>query len=460
MSNPPTRDGSQIRPEPAARLAQARRAVVGFGTAPDGLPRELVVDRRADLERLRDAVVVAFGMSSWGDLPAGVRDAVERDVAVGLMGVHDVTLTPGAAPVRAYVSRSSMAGLLGPSLLSLALEGSRRPAATAPRMAVSMAMAAPRSADLSARADALERAIADRLASRHLMIAFDESHWTATVAEEDRALRRPSGPFRRHICESLAALDTRARLEHSDGPAGVPIAEQHEYRALLISDGRPTKRSVEYDISRAAIVRALLGVARSLGAAHARGRVHADLSPGNILVPDGDPVAIDGLDLAAGEVATTATFRWAAPEQITGRPLDPRTDVFALAQMVASLIDAVPFGEERCYVVPTGNGNFERVKVLATEGVFIDVRSGDRSRTWQLAWQRLLSRALSLDPGKRPSDGRVFADELAEVAAEHPVFGMICRTDIALGDLVGSEDPDRWYRRLVDQGPSSATTIW
>jgi serine/threonine protein kinase len=154
------------------------------------------------------------------------------------------------------------------------------------------------------------------------------------------------------------------------------------------------------------------------------------------------------------------TPSWAAPEQVTVRPIGPPSDVFALGLMLAKLVEAVVYGEERTFVVPTGGNNKRSMKVLANPDVFIDPTAGMKlDEPSRLAYQRFIAGCCAFDPAQRPDNGVRFADELSELLARHPLpqhdagwldLGWLAGTLERRVDLLGDLQP-AWV--LMDGSP-------
>ncbi len=144
------------------------------------------------------------------------------------------------------------------------------------------------------------------------------------------------------VRESLAA----AGLEH---PNVIPIYRAGEDDGRLFIAMRFVEGASLQDLIVAAAegmppgraARIVARVADALDAAHARGLVHRDVKPGNILIadPDGEEhvylpdfgLSVHGARRPRGPTASWAgTLAYLAPEQIRGEALDGRTDVYAL----------------------------------------------------------------------------------------------------------------------------------
>jgi len=101
------------------------------------------------------------------------------------------------------------------------------------------------------------------------------------------------------------------------------------------------------------IVSILIQVCEGLLFAHQRGIVHRDIKPSNIRVLEDGTVKIMDFGIAKSVLAASkltqtgialGTAGYLAPEQIQGRPIDARTDIFALGVVAYELVTGVrPF---------------------------------------------------------------------------------------------------------------------
>jgi tetratricopeptide (TPR) repeat protein len=105
----------------------------------------------------------------------------------------------------------------------------------------------------------------------------------------------------------------------------------------------------------------LLQLLDALGHAHARGMVHRDIKPGNLLVQGGDLVLTDFglaqalLEPSSSKRASAGTPAYMAPEQLRGewRKFGPQADLYAVGCVAWTLVAGKPpFGTKMQYAVP------------------------------------------------------------------------------------------------------------
>src|SRR4051812_34839804 len=124
----------------------------------------------------------------------------------------------------------------------------------------------------------------------------------------------------------------------------MPFAEGETLRARLAREGR---------LPVAEAVRLAREVADALDHAHARGVVHRDVKPENVLLLGGHALVADfgialALEHAGGERLTRTgltlgTPQYMAPEQAAGeRALDARVDVYALGAVLYEMLAGAP----------------------------------------------------------------------------------------------------------------------
>ena len=122
--------------------------------------------------------------------------------------------------------------------------------------------------------------------------------------------------------------------------------EEHKGRPCLVMEfleGRPLSRLIESGpLPAAQAVDVAMQACDALEAAHARGIVHRDLKPGNLFITGTGRVKLTDFGIAVGtgdtRAAQAGTPSYMSPEQIRGKALDGRSDIFSLGMVLLEMI--------------------------------------------------------------------------------------------------------------------------
>jgi serine/threonine-protein kinase len=236
-----------------------------------------------------------------------------------------------------------------------------------------------------------------------------------------------------------------ASLDH---PNVIPVYEAGEdgdrlFIAMRFVDGTDLAKmlAAEGALDPALAAELVAQAALALDAAHARGLVHRDVKPANLLVA-GDPalrphVYLTDFGLArrdGSSTALTTTGQWmgtpdyAAPEQIDGDELDGRADVYALGCVLFEALTGVPPFGDRPRMAKAAAHLHEPPPTLRS-----------RRASVPLAFEPVVARALA----KRPQD-------------RYPNAGDLGAAALAAANAPGATPRTRKLRRRTERAAPTA----
>jgi serine/threonine protein kinase/TolB-like protein len=229
---------------------------------------------------------------------------------------------------------------------------------------------------------------------------------TLDVTEDDpKALER----FRREV--SLAR-----RVTHRNAARTYDLGEYGGRRFLTMEyvEGHTLRRWLARRPRPLAALDVALQIAAGLGAAHEAGVIHRDLKPGNIMVEAGGRVVITDFGIARmaeeqGRAQTgglVGTPAYMAPEQVEGKALDARTDLYSLALILVEML--------------TGELPFSGDNPFALAMARLQVECPDLGASGAVPEPLLdpLERALCRNPDDRYPSATTFARALEQARAE------------------------------------------
>lgn len=202
----------------------------------------------------------------------------------------------------------------------------------------------------------------------------------------------------------------------------------------LLSQGRPLTFEQIGDI--------IAQVADGLDFAHAKGIVHRDVKPANIILLDGLRAKITDFGIAkitsGGNLTTTGQFlgtpNYMAPEQIKGAPVDGRTDLFSLGIcLYECLTHRKPFGGDSLTAI---SYKIVHEPFQPLHEINPQIPEG---------YEEVVSQCLAKEPGKRYQRGRDVATALRAVMRGEkpvrPVDPMLADTTMITRDRSGDKIP-------------------
>jgi len=227
------------------------------------------------------------------------------------------------------------------------------------------------------------------------------------------------------------------------------------YIAMELMEGRDLQE-ILYGKTRLLVTDALniaIQVAGGLFYAHQRGIVHGDIKPSNIMVLGDNLVKIADFGIARmissaenkQEESVFGTPSFMSPEQIQGKPIDARSDIFSLGVVIYYMLsDRLPFPEENTVKLKHQVAHAEPERLAALNpGLPVELDA-------------IISKCLSKEPDARYRNANELANDLraclSALLHTHTGTAQPVRADDRFKRLKSVVSPRSFSRQIATHG--------
>lgn len=210
--------------------------------------------------------------------------------------------------------------------------------------------------------------------------------------------------------------ETAGRLTHPNIVTIYDVGEEHDlaYIAMEFLDGHDLMRYTKSNklLPVKTVLQLITLAAEALSYAHAQSVVHRDIKPANVmLIPEASTIKITDFGIAritdssktkTGMVLGTPSYM--SPEQLVGKHIDGRSDLFSLGVMLFQLLTAqLPFKGDSMASLMFCIANEPHPEIIALRKGLVDTAPG---------MSEIINKALEKTPENRYQSGQEFAKDL------------------------------------------------
>ncbi|MFF4833953.1 serine/threonine-protein kinase [Streptomyces sp. NPDC001315] len=232
-----------------------------------------------------------------------------------------------------------------------------------------------------------------------------------TLVDREVAVKQAHAAGGSRVERILREARAAARVDH---PAvvtvhDVVVEDGHPWIVMERVHGESLAARLERDgaLPEREAARIGLAVAEALAAAHARGVLHRDVKPGNVLLGSGGRVVLTDFGIAyiAGEESLTrpgefvGSLAYTAPERMGGQRPEPPSDLWSLGVLLYEMVE--------------GSSPFRRTSMEGTVGAVLTAEMPPLRHAAALA--PVITALLAKEPAARPAT-RAVTEVLREVA--------------------------------------------